>query len=120
MQFVKDGPDLPNSLVHEHVDGRIVFFCGAGISYPQGCPGLANIWTDYTPRFTRRPPLESKALEQERFEARQVCFDFRWLCAHAVAQKSEFRSGAFKCLYGCFQYLSAVRSITLALMEKLF
>ena len=38
MQFVKGGPDIPERLVQAHEAGRVVFFCGAGISYPAHLP----------------------------------------------------------------------------------
>jgi hypothetical protein len=38
MQFVPNGPDIPNALLHAHEEGKVVFFCGAGISYPAGLP----------------------------------------------------------------------------------
>jgi hypothetical protein len=31
MQFVRHGPDIPERLLQAHEDGRVVFFCGAGI-----------------------------------------------------------------------------------------
>ena len=34
MQFVRNGPDIPERLLQAHEDGRVVFFCGAGISRP--------------------------------------------------------------------------------------
>jgi hypothetical protein len=43
MRFVKDGPDVPDRLVQAHEEGQIVFFCGAGISYPAGLPGFAGL-----------------------------------------------------------------------------
>lgn len=45
MQFIKKGPDIPERLLQAHEDGRVVFFCGAGISYPAQLPtfsGLVN------------------------------------------------------------------------------
>ena len=70
MQFVKDGPDLPESLLHEHEDGRIVFFCGAGISYPAKLPGFGRLVDGvYTALHTTPTGLEARALEQERFDA---------------------------------------------------
>lgn len=45
MQFIKNGPDIPERLLQTHEDGRVVFFCGAGISYPARLPdfrGLVN------------------------------------------------------------------------------
>jgi hypothetical protein len=38
MQFVPNGPDIPNALLQAHEEGKVVFFCGAGISYPAGLP----------------------------------------------------------------------------------
>lgn len=43
MQFFKSGPDLPERLLQAHEDGRVVFFCGAGISYPARLPGFAGL-----------------------------------------------------------------------------
>ena len=43
MQFVKDGPDIPEHLLEAHEDGHVVFFCGAGISYPAGLPGFEGL-----------------------------------------------------------------------------
>src|SRR6185437_3093812 len=43
MQFVKNGPDIPETLLQAHEDGRVVFFCGAGISYPAGLPGFGGL-----------------------------------------------------------------------------
>ena len=43
MQFIKGGPDIPERLLQAHEDGRVVFFCGAGISYPAGLPGFAGL-----------------------------------------------------------------------------
>lgn len=38
MQFIKNGPDIPDALLHAHEEGKVVFFCGAGISAPAGLP----------------------------------------------------------------------------------
>jgi hypothetical protein len=43
MQFVKNGPDIPERLLQLHEDGRVVFFCGAGISYPARLPGFKGL-----------------------------------------------------------------------------
>lgn len=43
MQFIKNGPDIPECLLQAHEDGRVVFFCGAGISYPARLPGFAGL-----------------------------------------------------------------------------
>lgn len=43
MQFVRHGPDIPERLLQAHEDGRVVFFCGAGISYPARLPGFSGL-----------------------------------------------------------------------------
>jgi len=43
MQFVQNGPDIPDELLEAHEEGRVVFFCGAGISYPAGLPGFEGL-----------------------------------------------------------------------------
>ena len=43
MQWVIDGPDIPERLLQAHEDGRVVFFCGAGISKPAGLPHFKKL-----------------------------------------------------------------------------
>ncbi|MBF0590350.1 MAG: SIR2 family protein, partial [Magnetococcales bacterium] len=69
MQFVKNGPDIPEKLLQAHEDGNVVFFCGAGISYPAGLPGFQgltkNIYADLgvTPN-----PIQQAALKKWQFD----------------------------------------------------
>ncbi|MBA1143086.1 anti-phage defense-associated sirtuin Dsr1 [Mesorhizobium neociceri] len=65
MQFIKNGPDVPEPLLQAHEDGRVVFFCGAGISYPARLPGfqglVEKIYDDLgeVPNAVERIALES-------------------------------------------------------------
>ena len=43
MQFVNNGPDIPEHLLQAHEDGSVVLFCGAGISRPAGLPSFAEL-----------------------------------------------------------------------------
>ncbi|WP_369794608.1 SIR2 family protein [Polaromonas sp. JS666] len=43
MKFVRYGPDIPERLLQLHEDGRVVFFCGAGISYPARLPDFGGL-----------------------------------------------------------------------------
>ena len=43
MQFIPDGPDIPDTLLQAHEEGGVVFFCGAGISYPAGLPDFKGL-----------------------------------------------------------------------------
>ncbi|MBN3228182.1 anti-phage defense-associated sirtuin Dsr1 [Pectobacterium brasiliense] len=56
MQFVTNGPDIPDSLLQAHEEGRVVFFCGAGVSVPAKLPDfkqlVENIFKQTDPRKT--------------------------------------------------------------------
>ena len=43
MRFVENGPDIPESLLQAHEEGKVVFFCGAGVSVPLGFPSFAGL-----------------------------------------------------------------------------
>ncbi|WP_367346946.1 anti-phage defense-associated sirtuin Dsr1 [Stenotrophomonas bentonitica] len=43
MQFITKGPHVPERLIQSHEEGRVVFFCGAGISYPARLPGFGGL-----------------------------------------------------------------------------
>jgi hypothetical protein len=61
MQFVKNGPDIPDRLLQAHEDGRVVFFCGAGISYPAGLPGFGGLVAQLYSSLTAGPTAVQKA-----------------------------------------------------------
>ena len=70
MQFIKNGPDIPERLLQAHEDGRVVFFCGAGISYPAGLPGFRDLVDQiYTELGTSRNAIEERAYEKEQYDA---------------------------------------------------
>ena len=67
MQFLPNGPDIPDALLQAHEDGRVVFFCGAGISYPAGLPGFEGLVKELYSHVGER----QDAIEWESFEAKQ-------------------------------------------------
>ena len=70
MQFIKDGPDIPELLIEAHEDGRVVFFCGAGISYPAGLPGFSGLIDQlYTTLGTVRTSIEEEAYSRKQYDA---------------------------------------------------
>jgi SIR2-like domain len=70
MQFVRGGPDIPEHLLQAHEDGRVVFFCGAGISYPAGLPGFKGLVDDIYRRVgTIRSAIEQEAYCRTQFDA---------------------------------------------------
>jgi hypothetical protein len=70
MQFIANGPDIPDSLLEAHEEGRVVFFCGAGISYPAGLPGFRGLVDEIYARVgTTRSSIEQDAYERNQFDA---------------------------------------------------
>ena len=70
MQFVAHGPDIPDSLLEAHEEGRVVFFCGAGVSYPAGLPGFSGLVDDIYKRIgTGLTEIEREAYQRGQFDA---------------------------------------------------
>lgn len=69
MQFVRHGPDIPERLLQAHEDGRVVFFCGAGISYPAGLPGFRGL-VDNLHALVGEPPdiVEEDLISKNQFD----------------------------------------------------
>src|SRR6185369_18035785 len=62
-QFTKDGPSIPLELLRTLEDGRLVIFCGAGVSRCCGLPDFRMLVNDIAAHLGR--PMESD--EQELF-----------------------------------------------------
>lgn len=66
MQFIKNGPDIPERLLQIHEEGNVVFFCGAGVSMPAGLPDFKNLVTNLyenlgvTPNSVQQAALAAK------------------------------------------------------------
>lgn len=70
MQFVTRGPDIPDALLQAHEEGRVVFFCGAGISYPAGLKGFKwLVDAIYSHVGTTRNDIENKVYELGQYDA---------------------------------------------------
>jgi hypothetical protein len=78
VQFIVNGPDVPDSLVQAHEEGRVVFFCGAGISYPAGLPGFGGLVREVM-RLAGEPPdvTEEDLLRQEQFDRALGLYEHR-------------------------------------------
>ena len=69
MQFVSNGPDIPDALLEAHEEDRAVFFCGAGISYPAGLPSFKGLVDEIYRRLgTNLTESEDEAYKQEQFD----------------------------------------------------
>lgn len=70
MQFVANGPDIPDELLQAHEEGRVVFFCGAGISYPAGLPGFKGLVEQiYQLAGTTFSVIEKEAFGRGQYDA---------------------------------------------------
>ena len=70
MQFITNGPDIPDALLQAHEEGRVVFFCGAGISYPAGLPGFNGLVEQiYRLNGTAHSDIEREAFNRGQFDA---------------------------------------------------
>ena len=69
MQFIAHGPDIPDALLQAHEEGRVVFFCGAGISYPADLPDFKGLVERiYALSYTTRSGIEQEAFNSGRFD----------------------------------------------------
>ena len=69
MRFVKNGPDIPERLLQAHEDGRVVFFCGAGISFPAGLRGFDWLVNRlYTELGATPSPVAQAAIRRKQFD----------------------------------------------------
>lgn len=69
MQFVRHGPDIPERLLQLHEDGRVVFFCGAGISYPARLPGFAGLVDKLYQALSVTPnPVQQSTIKARQFD----------------------------------------------------
>ena len=70
MQFITNGPDIPDTLLQAHEEGRVVFFTGAGISYPAGLPGFKGLVDEIYKNIGESPnTIEQKAYDREQYDA---------------------------------------------------
>lgn len=79
MQFITNGPDIPERLLQAHEEGRVVFFCGAGISYPAGLPDFKGLVDRiYKDLGTTREPLEEQVFIKEQYDATLGLLEHRY------------------------------------------
>ena len=69
MQFISNGPDIPEALLQAHEEGRVVFFCGSGISHKVGLKNFKWL-VDRIYRLcrTNQTVAETKAYQKNAFD----------------------------------------------------
>lgn len=94
MQFVSDGPDIPEALLQAHEEGRVVFFCGAGVSYPAGLPTFGGLVERiYESVGTTFSSAEREVFDQWRYDAALDLLERR-----LPGQRSDVRRAILKVL----------------------
>jgi len=69
MQFVRNGPDIPERLLQAHEEGRVVFFCGAGISYPARLPSFGGLVSELYKELGEPPnAIQQAAIKAGQFD----------------------------------------------------
>src|SRR3954451_22238910 len=71
-QFVPGGPAIPAEVLHALDEGRLVFFCGAGISVETGLPTFRDLVSDAYERCLQPVDAERVPLDPAASDA------FRW------------------------------------------
>lgn len=70
-ELVRDGPDVPPGLLNQLDDGRVVFFCGAGVSMgaPSGLPNFRGLLCHvYQDNHLKPDDIEREALEECEYD----------------------------------------------------
>lgn len=88
MQFVRHGPNVPERLLQAHEDGRVVFFCGAGISYPARLPDFSGL----VDRLYQALSVTPNLVQQSAIKARQFDTAIGLLEADVVGGRGKVRS----------------------------
>lgn len=69
MIFFENGPDVPDELITRHQQGKVVFFCGAGISYAADLPGFCGLVEKiYDGLMTSKTDDEEEAYNAQNYD----------------------------------------------------
>ena len=89
MQFITRGPDIPDALLQAKEEDRVVFFCGAGVSYPAGAPGFKGLVDEIYQRLgTTRTPIEQDAFARNQFDASLDLLEHRFPGQRVAVRKA--------------------------------
>ncbi|MBR6124791.1 hypothetical protein IKQ19_14540, partial [Candidatus Saccharibacteria bacterium] len=69
VKFFEGAPEIPVKLLQLHEEGKVVFFCGAGISYPAGLPDFYNLTKQIHRRLNhKRSKNEINLLRAKKYD----------------------------------------------------
>ena len=87
--FIANGPDIPENLLEAHEEGKIVFFCGAGISYPAGLPSFKGLVDKiYYELGTQKTPTEQQTYNNNQFDTTLDQLERRYPGQRLVVRKA--------------------------------
>lgn len=67
--FLDGGPEIPENLLHAQEDGRLVFFCGAGISAAAGLPLFGSLVTQLYEKSGVTPNrIQAAAIKYKQYD----------------------------------------------------
>lgn len=89
MQLIASGPDIPDTLLQAHEEGRVVFFCGAGISRPAGLPAFKGL-VDAIYKGVGDSPIgpEKAAYERKQYDVALGLLEHRITGQHRAVRES--------------------------------
>ena len=68
MQFINNGPDIPDILLQAHEEGKVVFFCGAGISKNAGLSDFKTLTKKLIDKFGGGDAHITKMFDKEEYD----------------------------------------------------
>ena len=106
MKFIarKGAPDIPLELIEAQENDELVFFCGAGVSYPSGLPGFGGlVEAVYQNLHQEKDELEEQAIKAGFYDRALGLLEARTeegnttrinLVRHEIINQLELKSGA--------------------------
>ena len=108
MQFIKKGPDIPERLLQLHEDGKVVFFCGAGISKPAKLPGFKGL----VDQLYKKMGVEPDKIQREAIKSRKFDTAIRLLETHGMGGRDAIRENLAEILTPKWEDLPADATAT--------
>ncbi len=72
MQYIPDGPDIPEEVEHARRNDKLVLFCGAGISAQSGLPTFKNLVEEVCQKLNidiKKEPLLNEVWERKQYDS---------------------------------------------------
>lgn len=92
MQFIPNGPEIPEQLLEAHEEGNVVFFCGAGVSYPAGLPGFEGLTEQIFSDLNVKPSsIEKVAMDTRQFDTAINLMEGRLVEGRSSVRKQLFQ-----------------------------